>query len=94
VQTGLLSAYCSKCYPKGEIEVDESYFGGRKTKGKRERGASKKTPVFGILKRGRKVYTELNDSTFCLHQKEREFRFNLRDTDMRVMLLRMIRNNP
>ena len=32
----------------GEVEVDESYFGGRR-KGKRGRGAAGKIPVFGIL---------------------------------------------
>jgi transposase len=42
----------------GEVEVDESYFGGRR-KGQRGRGASGKTPVFGILKRGGKVYTKI-----------------------------------
>jgi transposase len=36
---------------KGEIEADESYFGGRR-KGKRGRGAGHKTIVFGILERG------------------------------------------
>ena len=40
----------------GEIEVDESYFGGSR-KGKRGRGAAGKVPVFGLLKRGGKVYT-------------------------------------
>lgn len=35
----------------GEIEVDESYFGGIR-KGKRGRGASGKVPVLGLLKRG------------------------------------------
>jgi len=39
----------------GEIEADESYFGGRR-KGKRGRGAAVKVPVFGLLKRGGKVY--------------------------------------
>jgi len=34
----------------GEIEWDESYFGGRR-KGKRGRGAFNKVPVFGILER-------------------------------------------
>jgi len=34
----------------GEIELDESYFGGKR-KGKRGRGASGKVPVFGILER-------------------------------------------
>jgi transposase len=43
---------------EGEIEVDESYFGGKR-KGKRGRGAAGKTPVFGILKRGGKVFAEI-----------------------------------
>jgi transposase len=42
----------------GEIEVDESYFGGRR-KGQRGRGAAGKIPVFGLLKRGGKVYTKI-----------------------------------
>jgi len=42
----------------GEIELDESYFGGIR-KGKRGRGATGKVPVFGILKRGGKVYTQV-----------------------------------
>jgi transposase len=42
----------------GEIEVDESYFGGNR-KGKRGRGAAGKTPVFGLLKRGGRVYTKI-----------------------------------
>lgn len=42
----------------GEIEVDESYFGGRR-KGKRGRGAANKIPVFGILERGGKVRVEV-----------------------------------
>jgi len=41
----------------GEIEVDESYFGGHR-KGKRGRGGAGKVPVFGLLKRGGKVYTK------------------------------------
>jgi len=42
----------------GEVELDESYFGGHR-KGKRGRGAAGKVPVFGILKRGDKVYTKV-----------------------------------
>jgi len=42
----------------GEIEVDESYFGGTR-KGKRGRGAGGKVPVFGLLKRGGRVYTKI-----------------------------------
>ena len=41
---------------EGEIEVDESYFGARRVRGKRGRGAAGKTPVFGLLKRGGKVF--------------------------------------
>ena len=40
----------------GEIEVDESYFGGHR-KGKRGRGAAGKVAVFGLLKRNGQVYT-------------------------------------
>ena len=48
---------CEQSSPfQGEVEVDESYFGARRIKGKRGRGAAGKTPVFGILQRGGKVY--------------------------------------
>jgi len=43
----------------GEVEADESYFGARRVRGKRGRGAAGKTPVFGLLKRNGKVYTEI-----------------------------------
>jgi transposase len=42
----------------GEVEADESYFGGVR-KGKRGRAASGKVAVFGLLKRGGKVYTAI-----------------------------------
>lgn len=42
----------------GEVEADESYFGGVR-KGKRGRGAAGKVPVFGLLKRRGKVYTAI-----------------------------------
>jgi len=52
--------YCQDQSPlKGEIEVDESYFGARRVRGKRGRGARGKTIVFGLLKRQGKVYTEI-----------------------------------
>lgn len=40
----------------GEVEADESYFGGQR-KGKRGRGAAGKVPVFGLLKRNGMVFT-------------------------------------
>ena len=43
----------------GTVEVDESYFGPHRIKGKRGRGASDKTIVFGILKRGDRVWTQI-----------------------------------
>ena len=43
---------------RGEIEADESYFGGKR-KGNRGRGAVGKTPVFGILERNGKVKVEV-----------------------------------
>lgn len=52
--------HCQEESPfSGEIEVDESWFGARRVKGKRGRGAFGKTIVFGVLKRGGKVYTEI-----------------------------------
>lgn len=46
----------------GEVELQESYFGGV-GKGKRRRGAAGKVPVFGMLKRGGKVYTQIIENT-------------------------------
>lgn len=49
---------------EGQIELDESYFGGVR-KGKRGRGAAGKVAVFGMLKRGGKVYIKIvPDSIF------------------------------
>ena len=43
----------------GEIEIDESYFGPKRVRGKRGRGAGHKTIVFGVFKRGEHVYTQI-----------------------------------
>ena len=169
-----IAEFCELQSPfNGEVEVDESYFGGKRIKGKRGRGAGNKTPVFGILQRGGKVYTEIvpncakrtlqaiirgrvkpdtvihsdywrgynglvdigykkhyrvhhgsnefannkshingiesfwsfakrrlmkfhgiSESTFYLHLKECEFRFNYRKQNIYDILLKMIRENP
>lgn len=169
-----IAEFCETQSPfSGEIEVDESFFGARRIKGKRGRGASGKTIVFGILKRNGKVYTEIvpdcskatlqavirgrvtldsiiysdgwrgynglvdvgygkhfridhgrnefakgsthvngiegfwgfsktrlsrfrgmSKSTFYLHLKECEFRFNYRDQDLYQLLIKMIKNQP
>jgi len=44
---------------KGEIEIDESYFGSRHFGDPRGRSTAVKIPVIGILKRNGKVYTEI-----------------------------------
>jgi transposase len=46
----------------GAVELDESYFVGAR-KGKRGRGAAGKVVVFGILKRGGKVFTKVVNDT-------------------------------
>ena len=43
----------------GVVELDESYFGAKRVRGKRGRGAYGKTIVFGIYKRNGCVYTEI-----------------------------------
>jgi transposase-like protein len=43
----------------GKVEVDESYFGSHRTRGKQGSGASNKTIVFGLFKRNGRVYTEI-----------------------------------
>lgn len=48
-----------ECPFAGEVEVDESYFGASRVRGKRGRGAGGKTPVFGILERGGRVHTQI-----------------------------------
>jgi transposase-like protein len=55
-----LAEYCNTQSPySGEVEVDESFFGARRVKGKRGRGAYGKTIVFGIFQRNGHVYTEI-----------------------------------
>ena len=56
----LIAEYCNKEAKKlnGEVEIDESYFGGKR-KGNRGRGAANKTIVFGILERKGKIYTKI-----------------------------------
>ena len=46
-------------FEKGEIEIDKSYFGSRRVRGFRGRGSRGKNIVFGIIKRGGMVYTQI-----------------------------------
>ena len=55
-----ISEYCAdEAKFSGVVEVDESYFGPKRIRGKRGRGADGKTIVFGLLKREGKVYTQI-----------------------------------
>jgi len=160
-------------FEAGEVEIDESYFGARRVRGIRGRGARGKHIVFGLIKRGGNVYTQvvrncsaaellpiirnkiseesvvytdgfktydglvdlgykkhhrikhgqnefahglnhingienfwaiaktrltkfrgLHKSTFYLHLKECEFRFNHRDQNLYQLLLKIIRFHP
>ena len=54
---GRIAEICEADSPfSGEVEADESYLGLR---GVRGRGAGRKTIVFGLLKRGGRVYTQI-----------------------------------
>jgi len=46
-------------FEAGEVEIDESYFGARRVRGIRGRGARGKHIVFGLIKRGGNVYTQV-----------------------------------
>jgi transposase len=56
----LIAEHCNNQAQKlnGELELDESYFGGKR-KGNRGRGANNKAIVFGILERNGKIYTKI-----------------------------------
>lgn len=65
-----LAQECAAQSPfSGTLEADESYFGSKRVRGKRGRGAGGKTIVFGLLKRGKCVYTEIvpNAAKATLH---------------------------
>jgi transposase len=58
LRLALLGGQGEEGFFKGEIELDETYFGGRR-KGKRGRGAAGKVPVFGIYERNGTVRVEV-----------------------------------
>lgn len=55
----MLQVFAETRTESGEFEVDESYFGAHRVRGKRGRGAAGKTPVFDLLKRGGKVIVRI-----------------------------------
>lgn len=56
-----IAAICEEesLFEQGSVEMDESYFGARRVRGIRGRGARGKQIVFGLIKRGGKVYTQV-----------------------------------
>ncbi len=56
-----IAKYCENkgLFESGEVELDESYFGARRVRGRKGRGAFGKTVVFGLKKRGGNVYTQV-----------------------------------
>lgn len=56
-----IAEFCEADSPfdAGEIEIDESFFGARRVRGVRGRGARGKHIVFGLIKRKGKVYTQV-----------------------------------
>ena len=65
----------------GDIECDESYFGARRIRGKRGRGAAGKTPVFGLLKRNENVYVEIVEN--C---SKKSLFLSFKEKSLRVLL--------
>jgi len=57
----VIAKHCEQKSPftGGEIEIDESYFGSRRIRGIRGRGAKGKRIVFGLIKRKGEVYTQV-----------------------------------
>jgi len=87
----------------GEVEVDESFFGARRVKGKRGRGAGGKTIGFNMaemnLPTASPISTESKTSggslkcdwPSYLYLKECEFRFNHRGENLYKLLLKIIK---
>ena len=79
----------------GEVEMDETYFGGKR-KGKRGRGANNKIPVFGMMERNGKVMVEpvpnVSAETLTRNVKDLEFRFNNRDCSILNKIIDVITN--
>ena len=56
-----IASFCEQESPfkKREVEIDESYFGAKRIRGRRGRGSYGKTIVFGLKQREGKVYTQV-----------------------------------
>jgi len=87
---------CEQAAPMGgEVEVDESYFGARRAKGKRGRGEFARGEAhingiegfWGYTKARLAKFRGMSKRTFYLHLKECEFRFNHRHEEMYEILL-------
>jgi len=94
---------CEQAGPmRGEIGLDESYFGARRVKGKRRRDEWVRDEAhingiegfWGYAKSRLAKFRGMSKHTFYLHLKECEFRFNHRHEKMYEILLDSCRKMP
>ena len=58
-RVGALTQAEARPFVGGIVEMDERYFGPRRVRGKRGRGAGRKVPVIGLLKRAGKGFVQI-----------------------------------
>lgn len=78
----------------GMVEVDESYFGAKRVRSKRGRGASGKTIVFGVFKRKGAQFTRKSRRTAKLGLYKRSFAVTNRQQNLFRLVLKLLENNP
>ena len=78
----------------GAVEIDESYFGPRRVRGKRGRGAGGKIPVIGLHKRGENVYLSVVKNCSKAELLPIITGRVLAGTDIYTDLLSLLRQNP
>lgn len=61
----------------GELEADKSYFVPKRIRGKQGRGAGGKTIVFGLLKQGNCIYSEIVPDAFQSHAASQYLRLSV-----------------
>lgn len=79
-------------FVNGEIELDESYFGARRVRGINHINGIEN--FWGLCKVRLTKFRGVHKHAFYLHIKECEFRYNYRNENIYLTLLRNIRNRP
>ncbi|MCL2474999.1 MAG: IS1595 family transposase [Chloroflexi bacterium] len=70
IRQRLIEYSCKTSPIKGVFEANESYFGPKRVKGRRGRGAGNKTIVFNLYKRNGKAYTEIAPNAAAVTSQE------------------------